>query len=76
MDAITKYAEDKGITVQDVIDNRSDIGWLEYVVHDEHGLTYDEEVGKHINADQLADCINDPWSIQFTFLIYICVILF
>ena len=64
MDAITRYAEDKGITVQDVIDNRADIGWLEYVVHDEHGLTYDEEVGKHINADQLADGINDPWSIQ------------
>ena len=56
---IEKTCAAEGISREELINNPSNLSWIKYAWKDENGLTYFEEVIKHLNSDQLDYGIND-----------------
>ena len=61
---LVKTAEGEGCTVQDIIDNKDSTVWIDYAWKDPNGLTYFEEVAKHLDADQMENGLNDEYTMQ------------
>ena len=61
---LRKTAEGEGCTVEDLINDKTGTRWIDYSWKDENGLTYFEEVAKHIDENQLVDGMNDEYTIS------------
>ena len=62
---IRKTAVGEGITTQDLTADQNNLSWIGYAWTDETGLTYFQQVAKHISEAQQEDGINDAYEMAY-----------
>ena len=58
-------AQGEGVTVGDIKADQDNLSWIGYAYKDENGLTYFQEIVKHIDQEQQQDGINDQYEMAY-----------
>jgi hypothetical protein len=62
---LQKTAEGEGITVDELLADQTNLSWIDYSWKDSNGLTYLQEVVKHVDEEQQVDGINDSYEMLY-----------
>ena len=62
---LAKTAEGEGTTVDAIVSDKDNFSWIDYSWKDENGLTYLEEVAKHVSDREAETGLNEPYEIKY-----------